>query len=51
MLYYIKELHDKGVAVILYGNPSFKIVENPELIRKYANEYIDLVDTDKVKSL
>ena len=48
---YIKELHDKGVAVILYGNPSFKIVENPELIRKYSNEYVDLFDTDKVKSL
>ena len=48
---YIKELHDNGVAVILYGNPSFTIVENPELIKKYAKEYIDLVDTDKVKSL
>ena len=48
---YIKELHDKGMAVILYGNPSFKIVESPELINKYANEYIDLVDTDTVKSL
>ena len=48
---YIKELHDKGVAVILYGNPSFKIVESPELIKKYANEYIDLVDTDTIRSL
>jgi hypothetical protein len=48
---YIKELHNKGVAVILYGNPSFKIVESPELIKKYANEYIDLVDSDTVSSL
>ncbi len=48
---YIKKLHDSGVAVILYGNPSFKIVESPEQINKYAKKYIDLVDTDTVKSL
>lgn len=48
---YIKELHDKGVMVILYGNPRYQIVDNPEEIKKYAGEYIDLVDTDFLKSL
>lgn len=48
---YIGELHDKGVTVILYGNPRFKIVENPTEIKKYLNKYIDLVDTDTLRSL
>lgn len=48
---YIKELHDKGITVILYGNPRYQIVDNPEEIKKYAGEYIDLVDTDFLKSL
>lgn len=48
---YIKQLHDKGVTVILYGNPLYQIVDNPEAIKKYAGEYIDLVDSDKLTSL
>lgn len=48
---YIGELHDKGVTVILYGNPSFKIVENPTEIKKYLGKYLDLVDTDTLRSL
>lgn len=48
---YIKELHDKGVTVILYGNPSYKIVENPTAIKKYAGSYIDLVDSDTLSKL
>ncbi len=48
---YLKELHDKGVTVILYGNPSYHIVENPDEIKKYAGSYIDLVDTDTLNNL
>ncbi len=48
---YIGKLHDKGTTVILYGNPSFKIVENPEKIKKYHGKYIDLVDSDFLISL
>ncbi len=48
---YIGELHAKGTTVILYGNPRFKIVENPTEIKKYLNKYIDLVDTDTLRSL
>lgn len=48
---FIKELHDRGVTVILYGNPSYRIVENPEEIKKYAGSYIDLVDTDTLNKL
>lgn len=48
---YIGKLHDDGVAVILYGHPSFKIVENADEVKKYTGKYIDLVDTDTLKSL
>ena len=48
---YIKELHDKGVTVILYGNPSYKIVENKDEIKKYAGTYIDLFDSDNLNKL
>lgn len=48
---FIKELHDNKVAVILYGNPSYKIVDNAEQIKKYSGKYIDLVDSDKLNHL
>ncbi len=48
---YIGELHNNGTTVILYGNPSFKIVENAEEIKKYRGKYIDLVDSDSLISL
>lgn len=48
---YIGKLHDSGVAVILYGNPSFKIVEDADKIKEYTGKYIDLADTDTLRSL
>ena len=48
---FIKELHDNKVSVILYGNPSYKIVDNASQIKKYSGKYIDLVDSDKLNHL
>ena len=48
---YIGELHNKGVSVILYGNPFYKIVDNPEAIKQNLYKYIDLVDSDKLTTL
>lgn len=48
---YIGDLHNRGVMVILYGNPFFDIVEDPAKINFYANKYLDLVDTDAVQKL
>ena len=48
---YIGELHKKGVTVILYGNPSYQIVDNPTAIKDNLYKYIDLVDSDQLLSL
>jgi hypothetical protein len=48
---YIEKLHDEGLTVILYGNPSFQIVESADEIKKYVHTHIDLVDTDAVTDL
>ena len=48
---YIGELHSKGVTVILYGNPSYEIVDNPDKIKANLYKYIDLVDSDKLTKL
>ena len=48
---YIGELHNNGVTVILYGNPSYKIVDDPDAIKANLYKYIDLVDSDKVLKL
>ncbi len=48
---YIGELHENGVMVILYGNPSYKIVDDPDAIKANLYKYIDLVDSDKVLKL
>lgn len=48
---YIGELHKSGVTVILYGNPSYKIVDNPEAIKENLYKYIDLVDSDHLSKL
>ena len=48
---YIGQLHDKGITVILYGNPSYKIVDNPEAIKANLYKYVDLIDSDHLSSL
>jgi hypothetical protein len=48
---YIGELHEKGVTVILYGNPSYQIVDNPEAIKANLYKYVDLIDSDHLTSL
>ena len=48
---YIGKLHDKGTTVILYGNPSYKIVDNPEAIKANLYKYVDLIDSDHLSSL
>ena len=48
---YIGELHSKGVTVILYGNTSYEIVDNPDKIKANLYKYIDLVDSDKLTKL
>ena len=48
---YIGKLHNKGVSVILYGNPSFKIVEDSTAINELLYKYVDLVDSDTLSKL
>ena len=48
---YIGQLHDKGVTVILYGNPSYQIVDNPEAIKANLYKYLDLIDSDHLSKL
>ena len=48
---YIGQLHDKGVTVILYGNPSYQIVDNPEAIKANLYKYVDLIDSDHLSKL
>ncbi len=48
---YIGKLHNNGVSVILYGNPSFKIVESATAIKELLYKYIDLVDSDTLSKL
>ena len=48
---FIRELHDRGVLVILYGNPLYQIVDHPEQVKKYAGKYIDLFDSDFMQHL
>jgi hypothetical protein len=48
---YIGQLHDKGVTVILYGNPSYKIVDDPEAIKSNLYKYVDLIDSDHLTTL
>lgn len=48
---YIGQLHDKGITVILYGNPSYQIVDNPQAIKENLYKYVDLVDSDHLSTL
>ena len=48
---FIKELHDKGVVVMLYGNPLYQIVDHPDQVKKYAGTYVDLFDSDYMQHL
>ncbi len=48
---YIGELHNKGITVILYGNPSYKIVDNPQAIKENLYKYVDLIDSDHLSTL
>ena len=48
---YIGELHNKGATVILYGNPSYKIVDNPQAIKENLYKYVDLIDSDHLSTL
>ena len=48
---YIGELHNKGTTVILYGNPSYKIVDNPDAIKANLYKYVDLIDSDHLSKL
>ena len=48
---YIGELHNKGVTVILYGNPSYKIADNPQAIKENLYKYVDLIDSDHLSTL
>lgn len=50
-LEYMKELHNQGVTILLYGNPYNNIVNDSELINKYVNQYLSLVYTDKAQEL
>ncbi|MBE6468370.1 MAG: hypothetical protein E7004_07275 [Alphaproteobacteria bacterium] len=48
---YIGQLHDKGITVILYGNPSYQIVDNPKAIKANLYKYVDLIDSDHLSKL
>ena len=48
---FIKELHDKGVTVMLYGNPLYQIVDHPDQVKTYAGSYVDLFDSDYMQHL
>ena len=48
---FIKELHDKGVVVMLYGNPLYQIVDHPDQVKIYAGSYVDLFDSDYMQHI